>query len=222
MDIFLDTLDLELIKKYNKMGILSGVTTNPTLARKFNMPDDVEMISIVREVIGNKEVHVEAIGRTAEEIVENALRLRRSQLGWEFLVFKIPFSEKGVEAVHILKSTNITIKTNLHLIFSHNQVQLSTAVGTDYICPLVGRLDDSGHDAMLFIQELTSTFRTIGEKTKVMVSSVRHPMHVVKAYKAGAHVITVPPSVLEQMFHHALTEEGIKKFEEDINESRTV
>ena len=105
----------------------------------------------------------------------------------------------------------------MHLIFSHNQAILCANVNSTYICPLVGRLDDTGHDAMLFITELVKTFNErYSFDTNIMVSSVRHPMHVVKAAKAGADVITVPLKVLEQMFEHALTATGIELFEKDL------
>jgi len=209
MKIFLDTLDLNQIKKYSNMGILSGVTTNPTLAKRHGMLDDIDMVKKIREVMPVGEIHVEAWGKSKDEILNNITRLK-TQSNDSNLVFKIPFSPDGVEACNIAILNGD--KTNMHLIFSHNQAILCANVNSTYICPLVGRLDDAGHDALLFISELTKVIIN----TNIMVSSVRHPMHVVKALKAGADVVTVPLKVLEQMFEHPLTTTGIELFEKDI------
>ena len=214
MKIFLDTLELDQIKKYSDMGILAGVTTNPTLAKRHGMTDDIDMVNKIRGVMPTGEIHVEAWGETKEEILNNITRLKTDSNDPD-LVFKIPFSQEGVHACNI--STLNGDKTNMHLIFSHNQAIFCANVNSTYICPLVGRLDDTGHDALLFIEELVKTLKHRYEyNTKVMVSSVRHPMHVVKAIKAGADVITVPLKVLEQMFDHALTSTGIELFKNDL------
>jgi len=216
MDIFLDTLDLEVIKRYHGMGLVSGVTTNPTLARRYNMADDVEMVKAVRGAMRFGEIHVEAFGDTVDEIISEVERLRSSD---DDLVFKIPFSESGVMAVKQLKGFGAT-RTNMHLIFSHNQALIATKVGSDYICPLVGRLDDEGHEGLLFIDELVRTFGRDQVKTRVMVSSVRNPMHVIRAFKVGADAVTIPASVMERMFTHKLTEDGFAKFKEDLRKGR--
>jgi len=206
MKIFLDTLELSSIQKYSDMGILAGVTTNPTLAKRHGMVDDIDMIKQIRGVMPIGEIHVEAWGTTKEEILSNIERLKSESNDID-LVFKIPFSPAGIEACNV--ATNSGDKTNMHLLCAN--------VNSTYICPLVGRLDDTGHDAMLFIAELVKTFNErYSFDTNIMVSSVRHPMHVVKAAKAGADVITVPLKVLEQMFEHALTTKGIELFEKDL------
>tara|TARA_R100000908_G_scaffold27122_1_gene12408 strand:+ start:41 stop:679 length:639 start_codon:yes stop_codon:yes gene_type:complete len=209
MKIFLDALELDQIKKYSNMGILSGVTTNPTLAKKHGMLDDIDMIEKIREVMPVGEIHVEAWGKTKDEILNNITRLKTHSNDPD-LVYKIPFSPNGIEACNtaILNGD----KTNMHLIFSHNQAIICDTVNSTYICPLVGRLDDIGHDALSFISELTKVIFF----SNIMVSSVRHPMHVIKASKVGANVITVPLKVLEQMFEHPLTTTGIELFEKDI------
>jgi len=214
MDIFLDTLDLEVIDKYCSMGIVSGVTTNPTLAKRFGMSDDVEMIRKLRNVIPFGEIHVEAFGETTEQILSEVERLRSVDNN---LAFKIPFTEAGVEAVYEIKHSwlNAT-KTNMHLVFSHNQALIATKVGSDYICPLVGRLDDEGHEGLLFIDELVRTFSRDNIRTKIMVSSVRNPMHVIRAFKAGADAITIPTDVMNRMFYHKLTDDGFEKFKKDL------
>ncbi len=214
MKIFLDTLELSSIQKYSDMGILAGVTTNPTLAKRHGMDDDIDMIKKIRGVMPVGEIHVEAWGTTKDEILSNIERLKAKSNDID-LVFKIPFSPAGIDACN--SATRNGDKTNMHLIFSHNQAILCANVNSTYICPLVGRLDDTGHDAMLFIGELVKTFNErYSFDTNIMVSSVRHPMHVVKAAKAGADVITVPLKVLEQMFEHALTATGIELFENDL------
>jgi len=208
MKIFLDTLDFEVIEKYEH--IISGVTTNPTMAHKFNMPDQIDMVLKLREVIGNKEIHIEAFGETEEEILKNSDKLLSTGKN---LVFKIPFSQAGVKAAkHLLDMGH---KTNLHLIFSINQALIASAIESTYICPLVGRLDDIGQHALNQIKEIVSAIGPFSA-TKVMVSSVRNPRHVQLAFMADAYAVTIPPSVLEKCFYHPLTEKGINTFREDI------
>lgn len=213
MRIFLDSLDLNLIKKYSDIGILSGVTTNPTFAKRFGMHDDLEMIAKVRKVLGKGEIHIEAFGEISKEIIQNANYLSTKSADRN-LVFKIPFSEEGLKAAKSLVKTGQ--KTNLHLIYSLNQALLAATVGSTYICPLVGRLDDVGHDALNNIKDIKEAFRVNLEKTLIMASSIRHPQHVLRAYLAGADVITIPSDVLEKMFYHPLTDTGIYTFKDDI------
>ncbi|MFC2071644.1 transaldolase family protein [Chloroflexota bacterium] len=213
MKIFLDSLDVNLIKQYADIGLLAGITTNPTFARRFEMADDIEMISKVRQALGEGEIHVEAFGENKDEILKNANNIL-GKTDDSNLVFKIPFSEHGIGACKELLANNI--KTNLHLIFSINQAMLAASIKSTYICPLVGRLDDSGYDAMRNIKEMVSAFIANSESTMIMVSSVRHPQHVTKAYECGVDAITIPPSVLSQMFYHSLTDIGVRNFRYDI------
>ena len=213
MKNFLDSLDVNLIKKYGEMGLLSGVTTNPTFYKRFGIHDDIEMVRKVREALGEGEIHVEAFGETKEEIIKNANRLLE-KTNDSNLVFKIPFSEHGVGACKELIKNNI--KTNLHLIFSINQAMLAASIKSTYICPLVGRLDDVGHEAMENIKDMVSAFKANAESTLIMVSSVRHPQHVIKAYRYGVDAITIPPSIMSQIFNHPLTDTGIYTFKNDI------
>lgn len=213
MKIFLDSLDTNLIKRYTEIGLLSGVTTNPTFARRFDMHDDIEMITRVRQALGEGEIHVEAFGETKDEILKNAESIL-DKTNDSNLVFKVPFSEHGVSACKALLANNM--KTNLHLIFSINQAVLAASIKSTYICPLVGRLDDSGYDAMRNLKEMVDAFKVNSESTVIMVSSVRHPQHVTKAYECGADAITIPSNVLSQMFYHSLTHAGIGTFRNDI------
>ncbi len=213
MKILLDTIDTKVIKKYYDAGILYGVTTNPTLAKRFGMSDDIEMINTIRSVMKTGEIHVEAFGDTAEEIVKNAQRIRNSTKSGN-LVFKVPFSLEGIKAVNQLQKDGF--RTNLHLIFSINQSLIASEVGSDYICPLVGRLDDIGHDAAENLKKIKQAYKLSNSPTKIMVSSVRHPKHVQEAFLLGADVITVPPAVLDKMFNHPLTDIGFNQFKKDI------
>lgn len=216
MELFLDTLDLEVIRKYSDMGIISGVTTNPTLARRYKMgSNSVEMIKRVRDAMEKGEIHVEAFGDTAEEILNEVDRLHSIDPN---LVYKIPFTIAGADAVRKLKTKVTNLKVNMHLIFSHNQALIAVKLKSDYICPLVGRLDDEGHEGLLFIDELVRTFSRDGVDTKIMVSSVRNPMHVIRAFKVGADAITIPAEVMEKMFKHRLTDDGFERFKRDMQQ----
>jgi len=183
MKIFIDTLDLKLIEKYHNMGILAGVTTNPTMQKKFKFDNDLDMV-----------LGLLSTGKN--------------------LVFKIPFSEAGVYAVHRLN--RMGYKTNMHLVYSLSQAIISSVVGATYICALAGRLDDIGQRSMETIAQM------IGLGPKIMVSSVRHPQHVITAKLIGADAVTIPPDVLELMFDHPLTERGINTFEKDIEYIRGI
>ena len=214
MKIFLDTLDTTMISKYAKMGVIQGVTTNPTLAKRFNMSDDIDMVQKVNQALNGGEVHVEAFGDTKEEIVKNAERILGKCKGID-LVFKIPFIEEGVAGARILVERGH--KTSLHLVYSLNQALVAAVIGSTYICPLAGRLDDIGHDALSNIEDMLNAFKTNGLNTNVMVSSVRHPQHVIRAFNIGADVVTVPLNVLQQMFRHPLTDYGVDTFRQDID-----
>jgi len=213
MKILLDTIDLGKIEEYYKYGVIVGVTTNPTLAKRFGMNDDVDMINKIRKVMPVGEIHVEAFGDAVEEIINNAERISNKTKDKD-LVFKVPFNKAGVAAVKKLKEKNF--KTNLHLIFSVNQALLASVVNTDYICPLMGRLDDIGHDAFSNLDVIKNSYKNSSVKTKIMASSIRHPRHVQRAFEVGADVITVPVNVLEKLFYHPLTSIGYEQFKKDI------
>lgn len=219
MKLLLDTIDTKIIEKFYNLGLLFGVTTNPTLAKRFGMADDIDMIKRIRKVMPHGEIHVEAFGKDSSEIIANAERIRLYS-GDTNLVFKVPFSAEGVKAVSELQLKEW--KTNLHLIFSINQALLSSSVNSDYICPLVGRLDDVGHDAFENLEKIINSFKKSNSNTKVMVSSVRHPQHVERAFMLGADVVTIPSSVLEKMFNHPLTTTGYEEFKNDIRTMQTI
>ncbi|MCE7738393.1 MAG: CBS domain-containing protein [Candidatus Heimdallarchaeota archaeon] len=219
MQIFLDTLDLSLIKYYYNLGIITGVTSNPTFQRRFDMKDDIAMVEKIRHVMPHGEIHVEAVGNTKEEIISNANRILKCTKD-ESLVFKIPFSEEGIGAVGNLSHQEI--ETSLHLVYSVNQAMLAAYAGATYICPLLGRLDDVGHDAIENIGLIQEAYLEQEEHTKIMASSVRYPQHVSKIYVLGIDAVTIPPSILNAMFYHPLTQTGTKTFWEDYNSLKLI
>ena len=215
MKILIDTLDLKEIKKYSDMGIISGVTTNPTFSRKFGMKDDIETIEKVLEALGGKGViFIEAFGHDANEIEDNARRIADDS-SYDNLVFKVPFTEGGVEATSNLSEGGF-FKVNLHLIYSVSQALIAEQAGAAYICPLIGRMDDIGNDGIENVTKMKSCYKTNSVKTKIMGSSIRSANHVIELYKIGVDVATIPPKVLEKMFYHPLTTDGFETFAEDL------
>ena len=210
--IFIDSIDLEEIKFFDEKINIYGVTTNPTLAKRFNMSDDIDMVKKINSVIPNKEIHVEAFGDSSEEIVDNALRIAKKCKGIN-LVFKIPFSIAGTEATKKLIAKSL--KTSLHLIYSVNQALLASKVETTYICPLIGRLDDIGHRAFENLGLIRKCLDNNNIKTKIMGSSIRNPQHVISAFELNLEAITIPLNVIRQMFDHPLTNLGYLSFQND-------
>ena len=220
MKIFLDTIDLNEIKKYDEILNIAGVTTNPNLARRFGMSDDIEMVREIGKIIGkNKEIHVEAFGDSSNEIIKNSQRIKKNCSNYN-LVFKIPFSEEGVKAAKFLKKQKYS--TNLHLIFSVGQAIISSSVNSNYICPLVGRLDDIGHSAIDNLSKIISSYKVHESKTLVMGSSIRNLNHVIDCYKIGVDAITIPMKVVKEMFNHPLTDTGYLLFKKDLNQMKQI
>jgi len=206
--IFLDTANIEAIKKYNDMGILDGVTTNPTLLAK----EKGDPIEIMREIVRivNGPVSLEVVSTDTEGMVEEARRLVKFGSN---VVVKIPMIADGLKAIRMLSMEGI--KTNCTLIFSANQAILAAKAGATYVSPFIGRLDDAGHEGMQIIRDIVQIFRNYNFNTKVLVASVRHPLHVVEAAKIGADIVTMPPDVLEKMLKHPLTDKGLSTFLDD-------
>jgi transaldolase len=208
MKIFLDTANVDSIKKYNDMGLVDGITTNPTLlSREKCNPADI-MRQIVKIVKG--PVSLEVVGTTAEEMLEEAHRLKKYGPN---VVVKIPMIPDGLKAVKKLKAEGID--TNVTLVFSANQAILAAKAGAAYVSPFIGRLDDSGQDGMALIREIMQIFKNYEFGTNVLVASVRHPLHVIDAGKIGAHVVTLPPDILGKMLVHPLTDKGLSAFLND-------
>lgn len=208
MKIFLDTANLEHIRKYNSMGIIDGITTNPTLLSK-EMGNPVEIMrEIVRIVRG--PVNLEVIGIKTEEILEEAHRLKKYG---QNVVVKIPMTPEGVAAVNKLNDEGID--TNVTLVFSVNQAIIAAKAGASYVSPFIGRLDDYGHEGMTVIKEIVQIFKNYQFKTEVLVASVRHPLHIIESAKIGAHIVTLPPDILGKMMAHPLTDKGLSTFLSD-------
>lgn len=208
MKIFLDTANVEAIKKYNDMGLVDGVTTNPTLLSKEKGNPAEIMHEIVRIVKG--PVSLEVVGTAYDSIIEEAHRLKKYGPN---VIVKVPMIPEGLKAVKKLKDEGIS--TNVTLVFSANQAVLAAKAGASYVSPFIGRLDDAGQDGMTLIREIVQIFNNYRFDTNVLVASVRHPMHVVDAGKIGAHVVTLPPDILGKMMAHPLTDKGLAAFLSD-------
>ncbi len=208
MKIFIDIANIEIIKKFSEMGVIDGVTTNPTLVSRENMKFNNLVNEIVKIVSG--PVSVETVSLDVEGMVREARQLSKIASN---IVVKIPMTPEGLKATKILKREGI--KTNVTLVFSANQALLAAKAGATYVSPFIGRLDDRGQVGMNIVREILEIFKNYNFETEVIVASIRHPIHVIEAAKAGAHVATIPPPVLEKMFKHPLTDEGIQRFLED-------
>ncbi len=205
MKIFLDTANLESIKKFNDMGLVDGITTNPTLlSKEGGDPKDVmsEITSLVRG-----DVSLEVVSTEYDKMLQEGRRLFNYGNN---VVIKVPMTVDGLCACKTLSSEGIPV--NVTLIFSPNQAILAAKSGAKYVSPFIGRLDDIGHDGMNLISEILEIFAGYEYDTQVLVASIRHPLHVVDAAKLGADVVTLPPAVLEKMIHHPLTDIGLANF----------
>ena len=205
MKIFLDTANLESIKKYNDMGLLDGITTNPTLLSKESGDPQKTMAEICRIIKG--DVSLEVVATDYEGMMEEGRRLRNYG---DNVVVKCPMTAEGLKACKALTAEGIPV--NVTLVFSPNQAILAAKAGAKYVSPFIGRLDDVGKDGMNLIREIKQIFSNYKFKTQILVASIRHPMHVVDAAKIGADVVTLPAAVLEKMLKHQLTDIGLKNF----------
>ena len=209
MKIFIDTANLNEIKKAKALGLVDGVTTNPTLLAKEGEKTEPLIRKIWEEVRG--PVNVEVTGTTCDEMVKEA----REMAAWgEEIVIKIPITMEGLKAVKVLSGEGI--RTNVTLVFSTSQAILAAKAGATYVCPFIGRLDDISVNGLDLIQQIRGIYVNYEEiKTRIIVASVRNPIHVIEAGLMGAEIVTIPPAVLEQMAKHPLTDKGIAQFLED-------
>ncbi|MGB9780284.1 MAG: fructose-6-phosphate aldolase [Caldanaerobacter sp.] len=208
MKLFLDTANIEEIREAYSLGVISGVTTNPSLVAK----EGREYKDVIKEIteIVDGPISAEVISDDHDGMVKEARELAKIHKN---IVIKIPMTAEGLKAVNILSKEGI--KTNVTLIFSANQALLAALAGATYVSPFVGRLDDINTDGMQIIEDIVTIFTNYDIKSEIITASVRHPIHVLEAAKMGAHIATVPYKVLMQMVKHPLTDIGIERFKED-------
>jgi len=245
MEIYLDTADIEEIRRAVKLGVIRGVTTNPSLMMRAGRTDYRQVAQEICYLVQGA-VSAEVVTQEVEEMVEEAQRIAQ----WSpFVVVKIPATAPGLEAISTLAVTEPDpdqvcqdcafreecaiypdearemveawgIHINATLTFSVNQALLAAAAGADYVSPFVGRLDDAGADGMQVVRDIVAVFDIYGIDTEVIAASIRHPMHVTEAALAGADIATVPYAVLEKMIRHPLTDIGLERFLADWAEAR--
>jgi len=208
MKFFIDTADVEEIRKAHAMGVLDGVTTNPSLLAKIGRGLEETIREICSIVDG--PVSAECVSLEAPELIKEGRQLAKIH---DNVVVKIPMGVEGMKAVKALTSEGI--RTNVTLCFSANQALLSAKAGATYISPFVGRLDDISQDGMELIAHIIEIYQNYDFTTQVLVASVRNPVHVLQAARMGADVATLPYSVITQLANHPLTDAGIKKFLSD-------
>lgn len=208
MKFFVDTTNVDVIKELADTGLLDGVTTNPSLVAKSGK-NFLELIAEICKVVDG-DVSAEVAATDYEGMVAEGRKLRSIA---DNVVVKLPLTPEGLKACKTFSSEGT--KTNVTLCFSPNQALLAAKAGATYVSPFVGRLDDNGHDGMGLIADICQIYDNYGFETEVLVASVRHPYHILEAAKIGAHVATLPPKALWQLFDHPLTENGVKAFVED-------
>jgi transaldolase len=212
MKFFIDTANIEEIKKANELGLLDGVTTNPSLVSK----EGREFKELIKEIcdIVDGPVNAEVVSTDSEGMVKEAKDL--AELAGNIVV-KIPMIKEGLKAVKILSGEGI--KTNVTLCFSAVQALMAAKAGADYISPFVGRLDDIGHEGMELVEQIVNIYENYGYETEVIVASIRNPIHVLDAAIMGADISTIPFKVMEQLIKHPLTDIGLEKFLADWNKT---
>lgn len=208
MKIFIDTANIEHIRRANDLGIIDGVTTNPSLVSR----EGKDFISLIKEIcsIVDGPISAEVISLECSKMCDEARSLSKIHKN---VIIKIPLIPEGLKAVKILSKEGI--KTNVTLCFSANQALLAAKAGATYISPFIGRLDDIGHVGMDLIRDIKTIYDNYGFKTEIIVASVRHPGHVLEAAKIGAHIATIPYDTLMKLAKHSLTDIGIEKFLND-------
>ena len=208
MKLFIDTANVAEIKEANELGVICGVTTNPSLIAK----EGRDFVEVVREVasIVDGPISAEVVSLEHDKMVQEALELTKIHRN---IVIKIPMCAEGLKAVKILAEKNI--KTNVTLIFSAAQALLAARAGASYVSPFLGRLDDIGSEGMILIRDIAEIFAVHGIAAEIIAASTRNPIHVMEAAKAGCDIATVPYKVIMQMISHPLTTSGIERFLKD-------
>lgn len=213
MKIFIDTANVEEIREASKLGVLSGVTTNPSLIAK----EGRDLKEVVEEIcsIVDGPISAEAMSLNSDEMIKEARELAKLH---ENIVIKIPMCAEGLKTVSVLSKEGI--KTNVTLIFSPLQALLAARAGASFVSPFLGRLDDIGNPGIEVISQIADMFKLHGIKTEIISASIRNPMHVLDAAMAGSDIATIPYNVIMQMTKHTLTDIGIEKFIKDYENSK--
>ncbi len=210
MKFFIDTANIDEIKEAASMGVLDGVTTNPSLVAKEGKNFE-ELLKEICEIVDGP-ISAEVVSTNYDGIIKEAHELVKIHKN---IVVKVPLIKEGIKAVKTLSSEGI--KTNVTLCFSPAQALLAAKAGATYISPFVGRLDDISHDGMELIRQIITIYDNYGYETEVLVASIRHPLHLIHAAELGADVATIPFSVITKLFGHPLTDIGLEKFLADWN-----
>lgn len=210
MKFFIDTANVDEIRKANDMGVICGVTTNPSLIAREGRVFEEVIAEIAFVVDGPISGEVKATTTDAEGMIKEGREIAKIHPN---MVVKIPMTVEGLKAVKVLSAEGV--KTNVTLIFTANQALLAARAGATYVSPFLGRLDDISVRGVDLISEIAQIFEVAGIKTEIIAASVRNPIHITDCALAGADIATVPYKVIEQMTHHPLTDAGIRKFQED-------
>jgi transaldolase len=214
MKIFLDTANLDEIRKGVDMGVIDGITTNPTLVAKEGKPFREHILEICR-IVKDGEISAEVVSTDTANILREAHEL----VTWApNIIVKIPTIPDGVRALSKLSKEGIRV--NMTLCFSATQALLVAKAGAYFVSPFVGRLDDISEDGLVLVSDILEIYKAYGYKTQVLAASLRGPMHVLEAAKMGAHIGTMPYKVFEQLFHHPLTDKGLEGFLNDWEKAR--
>lgn len=205
MKLYIDTANIDHIREMHSIGVICGVTTNPSLCSKEGR-DFKESIAEICSIVDGP-VSAEAISITRDAIIEEGRELSKIAPN---VVIKIPMMEEGLAATKVLSREGI--KVNMTLIFSPNQALLAAGVGAAYVSPFVGRLDDIGHDGIEVLDRIATIYKTYNIKTEIISASIRHPLHVIQSAEVGADISTIPYNILQAMIKHPLTDTGIERF----------
>lgn len=208
MKLFIDSANVEHIKDINSLGVISGVTTNPSLIAKEGRVFE-EVVKEIADIVDGP-ISAEVISEESEGMLEEARELAKIHPN---VIIKLPMTKEGLKAVNILFKEGI--KTNVTLVFSANQALLAARAGASFVSPFIGRMDDISNEGMPLIQDIVQIFEIHGIETEIIAASIRNPIHVLEAAKAGCHISTIPYKVLLQMLEHPLTDIGIEKFLQD-------
>lgn len=206
MKFFIDTADLEEIEEANNLGVLDGVTTNPSLCAKIGVADFEGHIAKICDMVDG-DVSAEVVSTVYDDIMPEARNLAGIA---DNVVVKVPLIKDGIKAIKSLSEEDI--RTNCTLCFSAPQALIAAKAGATYISPFIGRLDDISEDGMQLIADVVQIYENYGYETEVLAASIRHPMHVLEAARLGADVATMPLKVIDQLLHHPLTDSGLERF----------